>query len=92
MVIEFILYLSIVNQIYNHTMESTITSGYQIEHLTKQELGKLKKMVLGYGNFKKISARIEGMHPNTFRNILDKGYGTPENVQKIRETVFGTAA
>jgi signal recognition particle GTPase len=68
-------------------MNNTIEMGYRIEHLTKHEINKLSKMILGYGNFKRIASG-SGMHPNTFRNILDKGYGTPDNIQKIRQNIL----
>jgi hypothetical protein len=60
-----------------------ISTGYQIERLTPKEIGKLKKLVIGYGNFKKISMGLD-MHENTFRNIIDKGYGTPANIEQLR--------
>lgn len=61
---------------------------YMVEHLTKPEVNKLKKMVLGYGNFKK-TARKSGLPETTFRYILNNGYGMPHNVQKIRTNIFG---
>jgi hypothetical protein len=73
---------------YDSTMNDTIQMGYTIEHLTKSERARLKKMVLGYGNFNKTANR-SGLHINTFRNIIDKGYGVPESIQKIRENVLG---
>lgn len=61
--------------------------GYKIEYLTKSELSRIKKMVLGYGNFRK-TANKAGLVEITFRTILDKGYGTPENIQKIKENLL----
>lgn len=86
------LIFDISNQMYDNTMNNTITMGYVIEHLTRPELTRLKKMVLGYGNFKKVASTIPDMHPNTFRNILDKGYGIPENIEKIRMSLLQSKA
>lgn len=60
-----------------------MSEGYVIEHLSKSELTRLKKMVLGYGKFKKTAEAVD-MPEITFRSILSKGYGRPENVEKIR--------
>lgn len=76
---------------YNSTMNNTIEMGYVIEHLTRQEIARLKKMALGYGKFKRTAAQ-SGLHVNTFRTILDRGYGIPENVEKIRVNLLGATA
>lgn len=60
-----------------------MSEGYVIEHFTRSELTKLKKMVLGYGKFKKTAEAVD-MPEITFRGILNKGYGKPENIEKIR--------
>lgn len=68
------------NKIGNNTREE-----YRLEWLTKKELNRLKKMVLGYGKFRKVSSR-SGVHPNTFRNVIDRGgSGEPLTIQIIRE-------
>lgn len=59
-----------------------------IEHLTKSEIAKLNKMVLGYGRFKYTAAKA-GLSTNTLRNIISNGYGLSDNVRKIREQVLG---
>jgi hypothetical protein len=47
-------------------------------------------MNLGYGNFI-LNARRAGMHINTFRYILDRGYGYSENIEKIRKNLLSNA-
>lgn len=63
------------------------SEGYVIESLTKHEINKIKKMVLGYGKFKR-TAEAAGMPATTLRDIIHKGYGTPHNIQKIRSNLL----
>jgi hypothetical protein len=59
---------------------------YEVEPLTRQELNKLRRIVLGYGNFQKFSDTAE--IPNrTLREVINRGYGKPETIQKIRESL-----
>jgi hypothetical protein len=57
------------------------------EHLSKTELNRIRKMTLGYGMFKKTAGKT-GLPLATFRDIMNKGYGYPENIQRIRESLF----
>jgi hypothetical protein len=59
-----------------------------IEQLTKTELSKLNKMVLGYGKFRYTAAKA-GLPENTLRHILKKGHGLSDNIQKIRVNLLG---
>ena len=61
---------------------------YERAELTKQEINRLRKMVLGYGNLQRVADRL-GMHRNTVRLILDKGYGKPETIETIRLNLMG---
>lgn len=72
-------------------MENTISIGYVVEHLTKSEKARLKRMVLGYGNFRKAAIKSE-VHINTLRNILDKGYGFPDTIQKVRQNLLNSTS
>jgi hypothetical protein len=73
------------------TQTETKTEGYVIENLERSEITKIKKMVLGYGKFKK-TADLIGMPVTTLRDILHKGYATPDNVHKIRTALFQDVA
>ena len=66
------------------------TKGYSIENLTRPEIARIKRMVLGYGKFKQ-TAEKTGLSITTFRDIINKGYGVPENIAKIRESLFEQA-
>jgi hypothetical protein len=57
------------------------------EHLSKTELARIHKMILGYGNFKRTLQRT-ALPESTFRDIIYKGYGYPENIKRIRESLF----
>lgn len=59
--------------------------------LSGSELNRLKKMILGYGKFRQTLEKVE-MPETTFRDILKKGYGYPENIKKIREALLEIAA
>lgn len=61
--------------------------GYVIVSLSGQELFKLKKMILGYGNFRKTLDKV-GLPESTFRSILSKGYGTPKTIGQIKERLL----
>jgi hypothetical protein len=54
-----------------------------LEHLTKTELSKLKKTVLGHGKLRGFS-RMAEIHENTLRDIIHKGYAKPETITKVR--------
>lgn len=74
-------------------MKATPTppEGYVVVSLSPKELGKLKKMVLGYGNFKKTLDKLD-MPESTFRDILIKGYGYPQTIDKIKSRLLETEA
>ncbi len=57
------------------------------EKLQKREISTLRQLNLGYGNLI-ANARRAGIHENTYRYILDRGYGTAEMVQKIRKKLL----
>jgi|HubBroStandDraft_2_1064218.scaffolds.fasta_scaffold00002_80 hypothetical protein len=57
------------------------------EKLSEEEIQVLRRMNLGYGCFVR-NARQLKMHHNTYRYILDRGYGTKENVEKIRKKLL----
>ena len=71
----------------NTTMITTDNLGYMVEYLTKQELTKIKKMVLGYGKFRTTAVKA-GIPESTLRYIINTGYGMPVNIQKIRENLL----
>lgn len=73
-------------QMYNTAMEAQ-TKRYETEALTKQESNRLRKMVLGYGNFQKVS-ELADMPNRTLREVLNRGYGKPETIKKLRDTVL----
>jgi len=54
------------------------------EYLTRAEINNLKKQVLGYGNFKRTALRLE-MPATTLRDVLNKEYGEPVTIEKIRK-------
>lgn len=54
--------------------------------LTDSELRRIKRMVLGYGNFK-ATAKKADVHVETLRGVLARGYGETETVNKIRKVV-----
>ena len=63
------------------------STSFTIEKLTASELRRLNKMVLGYGNFK-TTAFNAGLHVETLRGILQRGYGAPESIAKIRTSIL----
>jgi hypothetical protein len=67
------------------TMTETIN---MIEHLTSQELTKLRKLVLGYGRLRHNASKA-GVHENTLRNITRNGYGMSDSIKKVREGLLG---
>jgi hypothetical protein len=71
-------------------MYSTMIENTTIEHLTGHELNRLKRMVLGYGNFTRTADKA-GMPKPTLRDLILRGYGRVETVQKIR-TILNEAA
>lgn len=54
--------------------------------LTDAELRRIKKMVLGYGNFKATAVKA-GLHVETLRGVITRGYGEIETVNKIRQVI-----
>jgi hypothetical protein len=66
-------------QIYNSTMET----GYIIERITTKEKSKLRELTLGYGKLRAAAFRAE-LHENTLRNVIQKGFGEPDTINKIR--------
>jgi hypothetical protein len=58
-----------------------------VEHLTRSELNKLKRMVLGYGNFTKTAERAELPKP-TLRDVLLRGYGMSQTIAKVRSVLY----
>lgn len=66
--------------------ETIAQSGYRVEKLRRTELNKLKKIVLGYGKFT-ATADKAGIHRETLRGIIDRGYGYPETIEKIRKVL-----
>lgn len=53
------------------------------EPLTDLEKSELKEMVLGYGNFA-ATAKRAGVHVETLRGVITRGYGEKETIKKIR--------
>lgn len=65
-------------------MESAKTETMrEIERLTRGEVNNLKRQVLGYGNFKRLAMKLE-MPTTTLRDVLNKEYGEPATIEKIR--------
>jgi hypothetical protein len=64
---------------------------FKTEELTASEKRKLKKMVTGYTNFKK-TALEAGIHVETLRGVINRGYGAPDTVAKIRSLFPSDAA
>ena len=55
--------------------------------LSAAEVKALRRLNIGYGNFI-ANCRECGLHENTYRYIIDRGYGTMDNVMKIRKTLL----
>lgn len=55
--------------------------------LTEREIKVLRKLNIGYGNFV-ANSREAGIHENTYRYIIDRGYGNVENINKIRKKLL----
>lgn len=64
--------------------QTAMRTDYVIESFTKAELSKIKQRVLGYGKFKAAANQI-GIPETTLRAVIQRGYGTPETIAKIRE-------
>lgn len=79
-------YIHIIKSNIQTDMESQVKR-YETEALTKQELKRLKSMTTGYGNFQKVSDQAE-MPVVTLRSIVQRGYGKPETIKKIREAIL----
>jgi hypothetical protein len=70
-------------------MDLAITNTeFVTESFTDMELTMLKQMVLGYGKFKKTALRI-GIKETTLRSVIQRGYGRPETIAKIRTALVG---
>jgi hypothetical protein len=65
-----------------------VDGGYEVEHFSADEIARIRKKTLGYGNFKKTAKACAPMPLVTFRDILNKGYGTPANVAIIRNALL----
>lgn len=61
-----------------------------MEALTPLEIKRLNKMVLGYRNFKSTAVNA-GLHVETLRGVIQRGYGLPETIQKIRSVIDSPA-
>lgn len=59
----------------------------EFDHLTTKELHYLQRLNLGYGNFT-ANAEACGLYINTYRTILERGYGRPANIEKIRKKLL----
>lgn len=55
--------------------------------LKKSEILLLRKANLGYGNLID-NARRAGIHENTYRYVLDRGYGTKHTISLIRKKLL----
>ena len=60
------------------------------EKLQPEELDQLHQLNIGYGNFIN-NARKVGLHANTYRVIINRGYGTKRLVYKIRTNILKQA-
>lgn len=69
------------------TTKSAIKFRKTQEILTPEEIDAIRGLNLGYGKFL-ANARAVGIHRNTFRYILDRGYGTRPMVQKIKRKLL----
>jgi len=56
---------------------------YKKEKLEPGEVERLREMNSGYGNFINNARRL-GIHPNTYRYIIDRGHGTTRYINIIR--------
>lgn len=79
-------YIHIIESNIQMNMETEVKR-YETEALTKQELKRLKTMTTGYGNFQRVSDKAE-MPVVTLRSIVQRGYGKPETIKKIRESIL----
>lgn len=66
-------------------MKNKIKSDQDI--LSADEIKAIRDLNIGYGNFV-ANARACGIHKNTFRYILDRGYGTTPAIEKIRKSLL----
>jgi len=57
------------------------------QSLNPSELDQLKKCIEGYG-WLADSARRTGLHVNTIKGIISRGYGLAETVNKIRNILL----
>lgn len=60
------------------------------EKLQPEEIAALNAMNIGYGKFIENARRV-GLHANTYRVILKRGYGTKRLVYKIRTNLLNQA-
>jgi hypothetical protein len=63
---------------------------FTVERLTDAELKKLKKAVLGYGNFSRQAEKAELPKP-TLRDVILRGHGKPETIAKVRNLLSNAA-
>lgn len=57
--------------------------------LTQREQEKLREITAPYGHLKAMADGL-GIIPDTLRNIIQRGSGKSEYVQKIREQILST--
>lgn len=57
---------------------------YIIEFLTEEEASELRRLITGYGQFKKTAIAMDIPMP-TLRDMVNKKYGKPVTVKKIRK-------
>lgn len=57
------------------------------EKLQPEEIAALNALNIGYGKFI-MNARTVGLHANTYRVIIKRGYGTRRLVYKIRTNLL----
>jgi len=91
----FLVYIWSKDAIYNTKMNSTTNSTLESikkirdchSVLTESELAELRRCTEGYG-WLTDSARKAGLHTNTIKAIMRRGYGTAKIVNKIRNVLL----
>ena len=89
-------------ELINHSTNTTMPK-IRKEHLTLSEYRKLKRLVLGYGNFtkqyKKFLLASEGASDHeyfiskmTLHNVVVSGYGSPRIIKAIRDILLNDDA
>lgn len=57
------------------------------EKLSPEEIAAIRELNVGYGSFINNARRV-GLHQNTYRYILDRGYGSTRLVRRIRANLL----